>query len=544
MKAEAKRPAAAGLALAACLAALPAASARAAAGPAEPAPAPETRLIPYPAKLSRTGGAPFAFTADGGIAACRLVPENEVEALREVLRRALGRDVRRLAAPSGRGGDVCLRIDPAIAAPEGYRLSIGAKKIEIAGKGAAGVFYGIQTLGQLLPPPGAGPAAGGIVLPAMEIEDAPRYAYRSLMLDPARHFLPSKDVRRFIDVMARYKYNSLHLHLTDDVGWRIEIKKYPLLTARGAFRKENSGPQGPHNGFYTQDEMRGLIAYAAARHVEIVPELDMPGHTVAAIHAYPELGCAHLKDAPIRFGATYNRMLCAAKEETYRFCGDVLKELADLFPAKRIHLGGDEAALRENWEKCPDCRALMKREGIASPAGLMARFFSRIGGMIHENGKEMMLWCELDNIRAPAHRYLFPYAKDTVLYTWRLGLSPTTVRLTKEAGNRLALSPGEHCYFDYTERDGSVKGLYGWDTEYGLPPGERGHIIGVAGLLWGERMQDIDRVFYMAYPRAIALAEAGWSPPETRDWARFRRGLDAHLERFKADGIPFRAPAR
>lgn len=512
-------------------------------------------VIPVPTEVTPIPKEEFVFDNKTTIIADdqKLMPEAAL--LQRVTEQYTGYSpkIQNKSAAHGKGKHLYLQIDTTIANPEGYEMQIRQGSIRISGKTEAGVFYGIQTLAQLLN--GDGGLSAHTRLDGMEIKDSPRYAYRALMVDPARHFIPLEDVKRFIDLMARYKLNALQLHLTDDQGWRIEIKKYPLLTSIGAFRDKNSGNQGPHNGFYTQSELKELISYAADRHIEIIPELDIPGHTVAAIQAYKELGCKHMDSIPISFGKTTDRTLCAAKEEVYDFYTNVLGEVAALFPSKRIHLGGDEAIIDKNWGHCPDCRALMEAHGFHHVSEVMGYFFTRIHDIVRQNGKELMLWCELDNIRMPANDFLFPYPDDCTLFTWRMGLTPKVIELTHKAGIKLVASPGEHCYFDYPQWKGdfpefnnwgmpllSLEQAYNWDPGYGLPADAQKHITGVAGLFWGEAIQDINRLTYMAFPRALALAEAGWSQMENRNWDKFKANLLPQLPVLMREGVSFRVP--
>ena len=225
------------------------------------------------------------------------------------------------------------------------------------------------------------------------IDDAPRFSYRALMLDPARNFLPVEDVKFFIDQMVRYKYNTLQLHLTDDQGWRVEIKEYPGLVGKD---------------YYTQEQLADLIQYAAKRHVEIVPELDIPGHTVAILATYPELGCTHTDTLPKIVGKTLDLMLCANNEKVYTVYRNIIKEISELFPSRYIHLGGDEAVVEKSWTKCERCQAMMKELGYQKASQLMIPFFDRMLTFVQENGKTPILWCELDRIYPPANDYLFP----------------------------------------------------------------------------------------------------------------------------------------
>lgn len=509
-------------------------------------------LIPAPSTISTSGKGYYQFHSGNEIRISDSLLLNEARELQSIIRQRTGYSLQ-VHTGGFKKKAICLSLDPSLQGSESYQLSVTPQYIRISGSTPAGIFYGIQTLDQLLM--GDGGSSFHNRLPAIEIKDSPRYAYRALMLDPARHFIPLKEVKRFISLMARYKYNALQLHLTDDQGWRIEIKKYPQLTREGAFRDKNSGNQGPHNGFYTQQELKELIDYAAAKHVEIIPELDIPGHTVAAIKAFPDLGCSHRDTVPILFGQTADRTLCASQEKVYDFYADVLQEVCHLFPSKRIHLGGDEAVIDKNWGHCPECQALMKKPGYRKVSELMGYFFGRIHNLVRQNGKEMMLWCELDNIRMPANEFLFAYPKDCTLFTWRMGLTPKTIELTGKAGIRLVASPGEHCYFDYPQYQGdlpefnnwgmpllTLEQAYKWDPGYGLPAEKQQHIQGVAGLLWGEAMQNANRITYMAFPRALALAEAGWSQMKNRSWEQFKENLPPHLSDLMRKGVSFRVP--
>lgn len=345
----------------------------------------------------------------------------------------------------------------------------------------------------------------------------------------------------YIDQMVRYKYNVLQLHLTDDQGWRIEIKKHPRLTEKGEF--------------YTQEELKDLVHYAAERNVQIIPELDIPGHTVAVLDAYPELGCSHTDTIPKIVGETVNLMLCANNDKVYSLYKDILTEVASIFPAPYIHLGGDEAIIETNWGKCEHCQSLMKQLGYTKPTELMNYFFGKILPVVRKNGKKPMLWCELDNIRMPAHEYLFDYPKDAVLITWRYGLTPLCMELTARHGNTLIMAPGEYTYLDYPQYKNdfpefnnwgmpvtTLETTYQFDPGYGLPASQQAHIAGVNGTLWAEAMPDINRVTYMTYPRGLALAEAGWTQMEHRDWESFKKRIYPNLSELMKRGVSVRVP--
>lgn len=433
---------------------------------------------------------------------------------------------------------VQLLIDPTLKGDQHYRLEVNSKRIIISGATSQAVFYGVMTFHQLLT--GDYCATARKEVSPILIDDEPRFAYRALMLDPARHFLPVDDVKFYIDQMARYKYNVLQLHLTDDQGWRVEIKQHPKLASKQ---------------HYTQDELKDLIQYAAKRHVEIVPEMDIPGHTVAILAAYPELGCTTADTIAKVVGKTTNLMLCASVDKVYSVYQDIFEEMATIFPCKYIHLGGDESVIEKNWARCERCQRQMKERGYTKASQLMIPFFDKMLGMIKEVGKSPVLWCELDRIYAPANEYLFPYPKNVTLVTWRNGLTPKCIELTRKHGNPLIMAPGEYTYFDYPQLKGdlpefnnwgmpitTLQKAYAFDPGYGLPAAEQAHIKGVMGTLWGEAMPDINRVTYMTYPRALALAEAGWTQMEHRSWKSFKERLFPNLYTLMKVGVSIRVP--
>lgn len=433
---------------------------------------------------------------------------------------------------------IALTIDPAIKGEEHYRITVSNRGITLSGSTEKALFRAVMTIDQLL--------LGDVLATARDevspvyIDDAPRFERRALMLDPARHFLPVKDVKFYIDQMAKYKYNVLQLHLTDDQGWRVDITSHPKLASRE---------------HYTQDELRDIIAYAAKRHIEVVPEVDIPGHTVAILAAYPELSCSHLKTDTVVVGKTTNRMVCAANEKSYKVLADVIKEIAALFPSPYIHLGGDEAAVPANWDKCADCRTMMQKAGYTKATQLMIPFFDRILASVRTAGKRPILWCELDNIYPPANDYLFPYPEDVTLVTWRNGLTPTCLSLTHKHGHSIIMAPGEHAYFDYPQWTGDFPEFNNWgmpilsleqsyklDPGYARPDEEQSHVLGVMGTLWAEAIPDINRATYMTYPRAFALAEAGWTEMAHRSWESFAKRIYPNLNDLMRCGVSVRVP--
>lgn len=433
---------------------------------------------------------------------------------------------------------------------EAYSIDITKKKISIEGGSYAGIFYALQTLDQILLGDTHNTSLNKIS--QLRIYDEPRYSFRAVMLDPARHFLPTEDIKSFIDNMAKYKYNILQLHLTDDQGWRIEIKSHKSLTEKGAFRNNNNNSD---NGYYTQEQLKELVEYATLRNVEIIPEIDIPGHSVAFLVAYPEQGCAFRHNEEKKLGTTTNMMLCADNEKVYSIYSDIIKEVSEIFPSKYIHLGGDEAAVKDNWAKCEDCIALMKENGYNTPSQLMNIFFGKILDIVRNYGKKAILWCELDNIWPPANDYLFPYPKDVTLVTWRNALTPKCIELTRNNGHTLLMAPGEHCYLDYPQWSNDLPEYNNWgmpittlqksyelDPGYGLPQNEQSHISGVIATLWAEAIKDINRVNYMFFPRGLAIAEAAWSTMEQRSWESFKQRLYPNLYDLMKNGISFRVP--
>ena len=504
-------------------------------------------LIPYPNGVKLLDGT-FRISEKETVSSVPAELLFAAEALQDVFKQRFG-----LKPERAEKGRIRLMLNDRLEGRERYRLTVDGKGISIEGSTPAGVLYGVMTLDQLLL--GDAVNTGQRKIQAVHIDDAPAYPVRALMLDPARHFLPVQDVKDYIDEMARFKYNRLQLHLTDDQGWRIEIKSRPELTGIGAFRNAKAQTPSPDNGFYTQEELRELIAYAALRNVEIVPEIDVPGHTAAMLTAYPELRCDFLKDSVFVLGRTDNVMLSAANPKVYEVLDDVIREVADIFPSKTIHLGGDESAIERNWAKSSENLALMRREGYTKPEQLMEFFFTKVLAMTKKYGLHTILWCELDNVRLPANHYLLNYPQDVTLVSWRYGLTPKCIELTGKSGNALLLAPGEYAYLDYPQFKNDLPEFNNWgmpvtplrqtytfDPTYKLAPADRKHIIGVMGTLWGEAIRDINRASYMTYPRGLALAEAGWTRMEYRGWKSFKDRIYPNLADLMKRGVSFRVP--
>lgn len=480
-------------------------------------------LIPYPAQLEVQQGKALDVSRIGKIEAA---PElaNEASYARRILRDRAGLNVLRGRAK------VQLLLDATVQNAEGYELTANKKGIVIKGSTPAGVFYGLTTLDQLL-------TAQPQSLEPVKIVDAPRTRVRELMVDPVRTFIPFAELKRMVTEMARYKYNALHLHLVDDQAWRIEIKKYPRLVAESSLRPAMDDMQYTSPGFYTQDEMRELVAFAAQHHIMVIPEIEMPGHEVAAIHAYPQLTVGN-KKVPVRTtSGVSNNLLNPASEFTYQFLFDVFDELAKVFPAPYVHLGGDEAGNPplDDWTTDSACIALKEKLGVTTRDRsenwkLQKYMFDRVIAHLRDKlGKTPMFWYETD------FKEIQP---GCITFAWRHGLTKTAIDAARANKAKIMLCPGEHCYLDYPMDKGdlpevnwgmpvtSLKRVYELDPRWGQDDEfERDFLFGVTGTLWSECMPQPERVYYQAFPRAMALAEVGWTPQARRNYDHFLRRL-------------------
>ena len=420
---------------------------------------------------------------------------------------------------------------------EGYELNVDGEGIEVRASQFPGFLYALQSLEQLLPAAvyGTEPAPDAAwEVPCVKIADAPRFAYRGMHLDVARHFFSVDEVKRYIDVMAIHKLNTLHWHLTDDQGWRIEIKRYPELTAVGSIRKATvvrkewgTYDGTPYGGFYTQDEIRDVVKYAADRGVTVSPEIDLPGHMLAALTAYPELGCT---GGPYevwgRWGVA-DDVLCPGREKTFEFLEGVLTEVMELFPSEYIHIGGDECP-KVRWEKCPRCQAKIRQLGLKDDGEHTAEHYlqsyvtDRIGKFLAQHGRRIIGWDEILEGRAPS---------DAVVMSWRG--SEGGIAAAK-LGHDVIMTPNSHFYFDYyqsLDTDAEPFGIggyipmeqvYSYDPAFPeLTPEQQKHILGVQANLWTEYVLSDEHLEYMLLPRLAALSEVQWCLPETKDWNRF-----------------------
>jgi hexosaminidase len=434
--------------------------------------------------------------------------------LREALARGTGYRVT-VTTRARRPGDIVLALERATGdGPEAYTLTVSHSGVRIAAPSAEGVLWGVQTLRQLFPP--AFDAATSPdrpttwTLPALTIRDAPRFGWRGAMLDAGRHFFPAPFVKRFVDLLSRYKLNVLHWHLTDDQGWRLEIRRYPRLTAVGAWRTEQDGTR--YGGFYTQREIRDVVEYARLRGVTVVPEIEMPGHSVAAIASYPWLGCTGDSIPPANRWGVFPDVYCP-RPRTFTFLRHVLDEVAALFPSRYVHVGGDEVP-KDRWKACADCQDLMRSEGLKNEAELEGWFIERIGRHLASRGRRLVGWDEITEGRL---------APDAVVQVWR---NAATIDSVVRLGHDVIASPGSDVYLDRSPADLPLDRVYAFDP---VPPGltaaEAAHVLGGEAPLWSEHITPVN-FDLMAFPRLLALAEALWTRGP-RDLADFRRRLAA-----------------
>ncbi|MBN9610004.1 MAG: beta-N-acetylhexosaminidase [Actinobacteria bacterium] len=445
------------------------------------------------------------------------------------------------------GGTIELSLDEALGA-EAYRLSVDPTVVRIAGRDPAGVFYGCQSLLQLLPPEIFRRATVSGVewsIPAVTLQDSPRFTWRGVMLDVARHFLPKHDVLRFIDLMAMHKLNVLHFHLTDDQGWRIEIRAYPRLTEISSWRKESQvgagaerpGDGRPHGGFYTQDDIREIVAYAAERHITVVPEIEMPGHVQAVLAAYPEFG---VTGKPIDVGTRWGIIedVANAEDRTVQFFCDVLDEVAELFPSRFVHVGGDECP-REQWAADPRTQQLMRERGITREADVQTWFMARIGEHLSRLAKRMVGWDEILEGTIP---------DGSVISSWR-GMQGAITAARK--GYDVVSCPTDYVYLDFRQSDGpdepipvaiplTLERAYEFEpVPAELSPEQAAHVLGAQANIWTEYMDSARIVDFFAFPRLCAVAEALWTTGERR-FPEFADRLTEHLKRLDAVGVEYR----
>ncbi len=514
-------------------------------------------IIPKPLQMKKGSG---VFVVDGETKL--IIGKNDLQ-IRQVARylsdrfRLVAGFNLQLVAYSPENGENCILFDQ-ISDPklgnEGYRLVVEKGGIKLSANKPNGLFYGVQTILQLLPPQiyaGKKIADVNWVIPAVTVVDKPRYSWRGMMLDVSRHFFPKDFVKQYIDYLAMHKMNTFHWHLNDDQGWRIEIKAYPKLTKVGAWRVDREaynwnareaqkpGEKATYGGFYTQDDIREIVAYAKSRFVTIVPEIEMPGHCLAALSAYPQYSCT---GGPFTVppGGVWpiKDVYCAGNEDTYKFLQDILSEVIDLFPGKYIHIGGDEVNKQE-WEKCPKCRARIKAEGLKDEKELQSYFIKRMEKFINAKGKRLIGWDEiLEGGLAP----------NATVMSWR-GMKGGIQAV--EQNHDVVMTPTSHCYFDYYQGDPDneppaiggflpLQKVYSFEpTPQALSVTEAKHILGAQANLWTEYIATPEQAQYMTFPRIAAIAEVGWTAKELKDWDDFTNRMRKQFRRYDYAGINY-----
>ena len=460
---------------------------------------------------------------------------------------------------SAAGGDVCCVTDRNLKS-EAYRLEVTPNRIVMKASDTKGFFYALQTIRLLLPSSieNARNVGGNPdwTVPSVKISDEPRFGYRGLLLDAARFFIPKENVLRIMDCMAMLKLNKLHFHLCDDNGWRLEIKKHPRLTEVGAWRVDRRdvpfhsrrnpklGEATPVGGFYTQEDMKEMIAYAAERQIEVIPEIEMPAHSNAALASYPELACPVVKNfigvLPGLGGTHANIIYCAGNDSVFAFLQDVIDEVVELFPSRYIHLGGDEAN-KTNWEKCPLCQARMKKEKLANEEDLQGYFMKRMSEYVRGKGREVIGWDELTNSS------FLP--EDVIVLGWQ-GYGQAALKAA-EQGHRFIMTPARIMYLIRYQGpqwfepltyfgNNTLKDVYDYEpVQKDWKPEYADLLMGVQACMWTEFCNKPEDVDYLVFPRLAALAEVAWTRPEKKDWASFLKGMDSFNEHLAAKGIAY-----
>jgi hexosaminidase len=508
-------------------------------------------IIPMPVELKMAEGE-FVLTAQTRITCGDAASESTAKYLAEALAPATGFKLGVGEPKPESKGTVLLTTQGADASlgKEGYELSVTPDGVVLKAPTPAGLFWGCQSLRQLFPPAILGKSVvAGInwAAPAVQIRDMPRYQWRGALLDVGRHFLPLPFVKKFIDLMALHKLNMLNLHLTEDQGWRIEIKKYPRLTEVGSIRDESpmrgnrkvgdGKPYGPY--FYTQDQIREIVAYATERHVTVMPEIEMPGHSRAALAAYPELSC---KGRPLKVKTKWGgegEVYCAGNDQVFQFNRDVLAEVMALFPSTFISIGGDECS-KSRWNACAKCKARMAHEGLKSGEELQGWFIKQMDTFLAAHGRRLIGWGEI------MQGGLAPGA---AVMSWRgVGAGVAAAK----AGHDAVISPTSHCYFDYYQSrlQGEPEAIGGYlplCTAYGFDPTpaalseeQKSHVMGTQGCLWSEFLFEPKDVEYAAFPRLCALSEVAWTPKDKKNFNEFRNRINFHVERLKVLEVNFR----
>ncbi len=495
---------------------------------------PNLSLIPHPSELHITGGFlrlrhdfPIQILTD--TPAVRQVVDTVLEMLRSAV------DVQpRLSDDRHAGLSISLLPADIRKSVDSYTLSITEEGASVSAGTAAGLFYGLLTFGQILS--GVDSQQDELTIPCLEISDQPRFRWRGMHLDVSRHFPSAAFVKKYVDLLARHKLNVFHWHLTDDQGWRIEIKRYPRLTEIGAWRKEPDGQI--YGGFYTQQEIREIVDYARRRFVTIVPEIELPGHATAALAAYPEYSCTGGPFEVANRWGVFDDVYCPGKEATFAFLEDVLSEVSELFPGEHIHIGGDECP-KARWNSHDLCQKRMRELGLADADELQAYFVFRIARHLSALGKRLVGWDEILDGGAP---------EGATIMAWRDAKKGTEATLS---GHDVVMTPMSHCYFDhYQAKENEPKAIGGFTplekiysfepVPADLPQELESQVLGAQGNVWTEYMPDTDHMEYMVFPRLCALSEVLWSPKQSRSLPDFIARLRLHLKQLDRLHVNYR----
>ena len=523
-------------------------------------PTADYRVVPLPERIDGIKGADFRLTNQCFInyPAGNREMESNAALLSQYIEELTGihmstrpcRDTKSSVNQADRNGNISLLIDTKADNNEGYRILVTSRGIEITGKTPAGIFHGIQVLRQSLPV-GKTPL---VLMPAVQVESSPRFLYRGMHLDCSRHFFPVSTVKHYIDLLALHGMNRLHWHLTDDQGWRVEIKKYPRLSEVGGWRNGTTlGHNSPVNdgirygGYYTQEEIRDIVRYAAQRYITIIPEIDMPGHMLGALAAYPELGCTGGSYEVWGMWGVHDDILCVGKDQTLQFVKDVLDEVMQLFPGEYIHIGGDESP-RVRWQECPRCQQRIQDMGIradekqSAEARLQGWFTTQVQQYLSEHGRRIIGWDELLGCDVDA---------TATIMSWR-GAEPGSQAALQ--GHDVIMSPVDPLYFDYYQTSqtwneptafggcNTLKKVYDFDpVAADLPADKRKHILGVQANLWTEYVTCEPQIDYQVLPRMAALAELQWLQPEDKNYSDFKARLPHLVEIYKLYNWTYRA---
>lgn len=479
---------------------------------------PQVNLIPQPTSVEWKAG---SFNLKNGLT---IYADNSVVPiagyLSDLLKKSANVNAKISTNESGSKGAITLSLtDDSRFGEQGYELTVASKGITIKAKTPQGLFNSVATLHQLIP------VTGKMQIPAVTIQDQPQFVWREMMLDVGRHFFNKDEVKRFIELGAMYKFNVFHWHLTEDQGWRIEIKKYPKLTEVAAWRTEADGSR--YGGYYTQEDIKEVVAFAASRGVTIIPEIELPGHSMAALVAYPELSCTGGPfEVPNSWGV-FNDVFCAGNEKTFTFLQDVLTEVMSLFPGKYIHIGGDECP-KDRWEKCPKCQQRIKDNGLKNEHELQSYFVKRIEKFLNSNERQLIGWDEI------LEGGLAPNATVQLWRDWDHAVKAA------EEGHDVIMTPTTHSYFDYLQKNLDLEKVYSfYPIPDNLAPQYQKHILGGGANLWTERVPNRDRADFMYFPRLLAISECLWNGKSRPAFADFQEKVRTEYDRLEKLGVKY-----